>query len=296
MKIDYIIVAGYKHDLQFTRTCVASIRHWYPDIPIYLIKDEFYGPYNTSELTRLFGVKPFPTERKRFNWGMGKLETLFGGPGGRFLVLDSDIVLVGPVLEFLEKQTEDFIVQWEEPTPEFVASHAFDLDAINKMDPSFQFPGYTFNTGQWVGRTGLFKREDFNELVEWSEPPKVRNSAFKMGEQGVLNYFLQKQTALGNCSLKRFRFMEVGNNPEVLNIKLERLAAKQGDPFLIHWCGLRRGRFSDMHRGDILQYFEQRYYEKLFLGSLVKGCRNTGRSVLETARHMNRLFHKRTQS
>jgi|ERR1043165_3138750 hypothetical protein len=289
MTIDYIVVAGFKHDVQFTRTCVASIRHWYPHIPIYFLKDEFYGPYDTTELERRFGVKLFPTDRKRFNWGMGKLEPLFGGPGKRFLVLDSDIVLVGPILEQLNQHNDDFVVQWEDPTPEFVASNAFDVEGLKQMDPSFDFPGFTFNTGQWVGTTGIFNRKDFEHLIEWSEPPKVLHpSIFKLGEQGLLNYFLQKQSAAGRCTLRRLRFMEVPNEALVAGIKIDRLAAKQGYPFLIHWCGLRRPRFEEMYRGDILAYFESLYYQKLAFGQLVKKCRNTYRDALRSARSFYR--------
>ena len=43
MTIDAVYIACYKYDLRFTRILVASIRHWYPEIPIYLIKDRFYG-------------------------------------------------------------------------------------------------------------------------------------------------------------------------------------------------------------------------------------------------------------
>ena len=41
MKIDSIVIACFKKDLHLMRICVASIRYWYPDVDIWLLKDRF---------------------------------------------------------------------------------------------------------------------------------------------------------------------------------------------------------------------------------------------------------------
>jgi hypothetical protein len=289
MKIDYVVIAGYRHDLKFSRTCIASVRHWYPDMPVYFLKDEFFGNYCVEELQNVFGVRLLPTQRRRFSWGFSKLECLFDGPPGRFLVMDSDIIMAGPILEHLGEHTEDFIVQREDPSPEFVRSHAFDLDALSRLDPDFRFPNYTFNTGQWVGTSGIFSRADFDEWVLWHEPPRLRHpGVFQMGEQGLLNYFLQRQVQNGRCSLKRLRFMEVGDETRVAGIDLARVRTGDGYPFLIHWCGLRRDSFEHMHRGDLLEFFEDEYYAKVPRGRMKKEWRKSRLGVERWCRRLVR--------
>jgi hypothetical protein len=52
MGIEQVYIAGCRGDLRLTRCCVASVRRWYPDIPISLIVDESQGPYSTTRLER----------------------------------------------------------------------------------------------------------------------------------------------------------------------------------------------------------------------------------------------------
>ena len=53
-----------------------------------------------DELLKYWNVRAIDLPIKgHHGWGFVKLEALFGPPGERFLVLDSDTVLTGPVLE-----------------------------------------------------------------------------------------------------------------------------------------------------------------------------------------------------
>ena len=55
-KISRIFIASYKGDVRLTRICVASIRHWYPEIPITLIKDYSWGRFPTGDICRRWKV------------------------------------------------------------------------------------------------------------------------------------------------------------------------------------------------------------------------------------------------
>ena len=267
MNIQTIYIAAYRYDLPFTRACVASIRHFYPEIPIKLIKDYFYGDFSTQEIEKSYGVGVLETQQRVFSWGFSKLEPLFLEKKERYLVLDSDIVFAGKVLDLLNQHQDDFIVDHESCTDAFVASHYFSLEELARIDPDFAFPGFTFNTGQIVGTSGIFKRSDFDGLVHWElgKPPQLNYpSAFKLGEQGLINYFLTKQASLGKISLKRLDFMQVGDTQKP--ISLEDWERGEGYPFLIHWCGLRRGAFDEMINGHIVDYFSRKYYEKVSFG------------------------------
>src|ERR1043166_8793934 len=111
MKIQHIYIAGYKGDVRFTQCCVASIRQWYPEIRISLVKDESKGGYDTSDLQRYWNVDVFPTDNVLLGYGMGKLKPLLQPGHERLLVLDSDVVFIGRVLDRLEQLEEDFVVE-----------------------------------------------------------------------------------------------------------------------------------------------------------------------------------------
>ena len=97
-KIQKIYIACCKKDAWFTKLCVASIRYWYPRIPIFLIKDYLWGDFDTSEIEQRLDVSVLDTERKKLGWGFSKLEAMFLENNERILVFDSDTVFVGRVV------------------------------------------------------------------------------------------------------------------------------------------------------------------------------------------------------
>lgn len=50
MKIDQVYITTSRHHIRCPRCCVASIRHWHPDVPIALLKDQIDGPYSIREI------------------------------------------------------------------------------------------------------------------------------------------------------------------------------------------------------------------------------------------------------
>ena len=298
MKIDKIYIATHKYDLRLTRICVASIRYWYPEIPIYLIKDYFNGDFPTEEVERVWRVKVFETPYRYFGWGMSKLEPVFSEQGSRFLILDSDIVFTGSVLETLEQHAEDFVVNLETQTAERLHEIYFDLAKLNELDPQFHFPGTTFNTGQYVATGGILNREDF-DVVNWTtSPPSLKYpQIFRNGDQGVLNYVLAKKAEAGQVTVADVPFMKYGLK-EISDFDLSKIAADSPYPFVIHWAGLKQRRIKAMIRSDILLFFEDYYYSKLPFGKLRNRCRVAsefiGRMVHKTIRKAGHLVSRLT--
>ncbi len=99
--IDTIYIACYRYDQHMVRTCAASIRHWYPQADICLLRDLGKGDFSTTEIERTLNVRVLSLERKVFGWGFSKLEPLFLPERSKFLVLDADTVFLGPVLDKL---------------------------------------------------------------------------------------------------------------------------------------------------------------------------------------------------
>ena len=268
-KIQQIYVCGYKYDIQYARCCVASVRHWYPDISITLIKDRFYGEYYTKDIEKYWNVNVLDVQERVFNWGFSKFEPLFLPKKEKVLILDADTLFVGRILDLLQEFDEEFIVSGTKVTEEFQNEQYFKINDLEKFDPDYMNPGYAFNTGQFVATTGIFDRKDFEKYVEWDNPPKLKQEdLFQCGEQGLLNYFLFKQNQLSRISLKSIRFMETADNPLVNKIKEHELVQDCSKKLIIHWAGLRRDRLIKAVNGRLLLFFENYFYSKLKHGKI----------------------------
>jgi hypothetical protein len=269
MKIDAVYVSCYRHDIEFTRLCVASIRYWYPDLPIWLIKDEKYGRFSTGEIERVWNVGVHAANhRRKFGWGMGKLEILLLPTKSRCLLLDSDIVFAGKVLDELESYDEDFVVQNESYRADHIEHHFFSLEKLKKLDPKFRFPGYGFNTGQVVVTTGILRRADFDPFVDWQASQVRHPEVFRLAEQGLLNYVVLRKLNEGSLTLRRISFMVwPGKAADVEHIQVKDFTTEGRHRQLIHWAGLRWGKtLEQMPRSDILSHFEKLYYRRIPFG------------------------------
>ena len=147
-EIKRIYIAGYRYDLRNARCCVASIRYLYPDIPITLIKDCFYGNYSTENIIKNWKVDVLDVGGRVFSWGFSKFEPLFLVKKERVLVLDADTIITGKLLEFFEQYEEEFIVSGQNVTDDFQVQQYYDPQEVKKFDSAFKHPGYAFNSGQ----------------------------------------------------------------------------------------------------------------------------------------------------
>ena len=111
--VDCVYVAASARDGRFTRICVASIRHFYEDVPIRLLAGGKLEEGLSKELARYWDVGSAEVQAGEWGWGFVKLEPLFGRPGERFMVLDSDTVFGGRVLEIWDNGDADFLVDDE---------------------------------------------------------------------------------------------------------------------------------------------------------------------------------------
>lgn len=284
--IETVYIACYAHDQHMVRSCAASIRYWHPNADICLIRDLGKGDFSTAEIERVLGVRVLELERKRFGWGYSKLEPLFLPERSKFLVLDADTVLLGPVLDRLNEIDADFIVDDNKPSAELVKQLYYDVTALKKLDPCFSPCGYNFNSGQWVGTSGLIRRSDFELVLNWSEPPfQTHPEAFMGGEQGILNYVVENCANQRRLSLARIDLM-LWLDVDLAKIDLNTIADKQGYDKILHWAGFKYGE-ANFARRDIHAYFERQYYARLPWGTFKRRWRY--------AQIMLRLQAKRAQ-
>jgi hypothetical protein len=264
MKVDKVFINTYKYDFHFARICIASIRYWYPDIPIYLIKDDNEGKFDTSYAGKKWNVDVLDIPRKKFGWGYGKLETLFLEPTFSYLVLDADTVFAGPVLDKVAEVYADFVVDDEvQPEKRFNEIY-YNLTKIKELDNEFVYPGYSFNSGQWFGTTGKITRNDFTISLGWSEPPECLfpDIVFK-GDQAHLNFVIHRLEQHRKISVKRLKIMVWPEGVNANHIQLDKIKSRSNDyPVVIHWAGMGN-RIQTLIRKDILNFYRAYYYSKI---------------------------------
>lgn len=290
--IDCIYIAASALDGRYTRICVASVRHFYPDIRIRILAGSPLQRGLADELKKYWSVGVADIPKGVYGWGFVKLEPLFGPPGERFLVLDSDTVITGPVLQLAEQPNTDFVVDDEEQSSERAKEIYYDCPGAAKEGYSLQGPAFLFNSGQWFGRSGVLSREDFSGLVEWDFPRRLGYPRiFKNGEQGVFNFVVNQQWRAGKIRVARVPLMcWPGHGMQGLDA--ESVSKRVAVPLVVHWAGMKRPRQRDMVGADLLAHFEAAYHQLLPAGRVrkfVAGYQYAWSDRLQYVRKMMRL-------
>jgi hypothetical protein len=264
MKVSKVYINTYKYDFAFTKICVASIRYWYPDIPIVIIKDVAGGNFNTGLMQKMWNVQVFETNRKNFGWGFGKWEPLFLNNQERFLVLDADTAITGPILDVVEQIDSHFIVDEEVQPEERFNEIYYKLDKINEVNPEFIYPGYSFNEGQWFGTSGILARNDFDSILVWTSPPTPKfPQIILQGAQGHLNYTLQWLVQNNKLTLTRKKIMLWPLDANANLIKLEKIRSRSREyPFIIHWAGIKFNQLNKVPYSEVASFYKEIYYQK----------------------------------
>ena len=266
--VDCVYIAACARDARLTRICVASIRYFYPDIPIRLLAGDILQRGLAGELHRYWGVELVDLPEGDYGWGLVKLEPLFGPPGESFLVVDVDTAFTGPVLDLRSESDAPFFVDNEQLSDADFKRLYYDWDKLREIDPKVQSARSAFNVGQWFGTAGLVKREELGPWIEWALPRRLRYpDLFMGGDQGVMNYVILQKEAFEGLRIERRTIMRwPGHSMEGLNA--ESIAKRTAPPLVIHWAGMKKTALRHMVGGDILLFFEKFYYTRLPAGGL----------------------------
>jgi hypothetical protein len=245
---------------------VASVRYFYPEIAIRLLVGGRLQRGLEDELRRYWDVAIADLPRADYGWGFVKLEPLFGQPGEKFLVLDSDTVLTGQVLDIWNDFPVPFLVDDEEQSEADTKRLYYDWEKVRKIDQDARPPAFVFNSGQWFGTAGMLTRDDFAPWVEWTVPRTISPQGhFMNGEQGILNYVLNQKAAIDGLRVERRQIMRwPGHSMEGLDA--ETVSKRAAAPRVVHWAGVKKARQQDMVGADLLTHFEKLYYKRLPAG------------------------------
>jgi hypothetical protein len=266
--VDVIYLATCSRDARLTRICVASIRYFYPDVPIKLLPGESLQPGLAEELQKYWNVGLVDLPVGDYGWGLVKIEPLFGPPGQKFMVMDVDTVFTGRILDVRAQSDAPFFVDDEQLSDPDSRTLYYDWDKLRDIDPKVQSAIPAFNVGQWFGTAGLVKREEFDRWIEWILPRRlIYQQYFMGGDQGVMNYVLLQKEAFEGLRIERHTIMRWPAY-SMDGLDLDSVANKRAPPLVIHWAGLKKTFLHDMIGGDLLQFFEDFYYRKLPGGGL----------------------------
>ena len=294
--VDCIYIAASAHDARYTRICVASIRYFYPEAVIKLLPGGRLEPGLRQELARHWAVGVADIAPGDYGWGFVKLEPLFGPAGERFLVVDSDTVFTGPVLDAFATSAADFLVDDEQQSEADTRRLYYDWRKVAAIDPLARPPQFVFNSGQWFGTAGVLMRDDFAPWVDWTMPRRLKHpDCFMPGEQGILNFVLNQKAALGAPRVERRRIMRWPGHG-IDGITPMSIMNRTAPAVVVHWAGFKAARLRALPGADVLSLFERCYHAKLplgFIGIRLRTCRYVVASVARSLSTRLRLLRRR---
>lgn len=278
MKINKVVIVCFKGDIHLLRPCIASVRYWYPDIEIYLLKDKFKGDFDTSEMEKYFSAKLFKSSRPSWGWGWAKLDPYINPIKERYLVLDADTIMVGPVLDILNEHDNEFIVTGfvnGDEDSHTINTHYLNLRKVKEIDPDYRYPGFGFNTGQMVVTSGILTQKDFEEVCTFDVNITCKYpDVFHYADQGVLNYVLAANKESNNYSIKYVNYWLWPASSEAHELDINEIKNLKGYPYILHWAGIKRLHIRKFDRYDILKFYETEYYKAIPRGNIKRFVRS----------------------
>jgi hypothetical protein len=193
-------------------------------------------------------------------------------------MLDSDTALMGPILDDWDDSGAPFLVDNERYSGENINLRYYDWQKVREIDPTAQQPVFVFNSGQWLGTSGVLQRDDFEPWLEWTLPRKLRHpECFFPGDQGILNYVLNQKVILENLHVECRAIMRWPGY-ELKGLDAKTVSERAATPIIVHWAGMKRLRQRNMVGADLLSYFEEMYYQRLPFGlarRIMANCQNS---------------------
>lgn len=265
-----VVVFANRKDFFMSKICISSIRYFYKDVDIYLVKDALNGPFYTNLFCAKMKVKQLELGHKYFGWSAAKLHFLISLilPTGKYLTLDSDILFTGKILEQINLDA-DFIVSSEKyELTDLVKSVFLDPDQAKYLFPTYQYPGFFFNAGQMVISLGKITKEHLSNIFDPDKYPYYKQTKpyqLPLVDQGILNALLPVLADQKVIKLDNLHFMQSADYFDLEEAKdLGFFKDKSRFPYLVHYAGENRVPDFSKMRGSEYLYFFHSYYLSQF--------------------------------
>lgn len=264
-----IIVICCDQDYALAKGTCASIRYFLGDVPICLLVD---GPLNVDDMKRAYNVKVINADnmkydvlRKRsFGWGTTRMIAFWESPFERFLIIDSDVVVWGNVLQHANFDDYDIII--DQPcygyTQEMVQEYFFNLPVFEK-----DYPGFEWRERPFVCPAVLFAKRDVFDLDEYIkilDYVDQKPGIFKYGDMGFINYMMFKGDEEGKLRLGSADIQYIVKDFPLEDVKkrfpmsVDKPVVSENDGTVIHWAGPKPTLSTNKTYADPMTFFRRK--------------------------------------
>lgn len=261
MSLDRIYICCHKGDFRFAQICIASVRRHHEQIPITLLVDTYRGIFSTKTLRKQTNLT-VELSSQPIGSPFLKLLPLLKNERERFLILDADTCLVKPLPSSIIDSESDFVVHPStEPKAESLLQVYFDFDRLTKLDPSYKYPGYFVNTGQFIATSGILTHDDFDPYIDWNcRPVSAKDpTLFRLVDECILNYLWTKLEFSNRFKIQLADLWHWSESIPSLN---------EASLPIVHWAGITAPSLAQMKHGDYLAQLEREFYASLPFGRL----------------------------
>lgn len=273
--MNFVIAVNWK-DRWFLPACVSSIRRYYPNASITLLKDTFRGLVQTSRLERYFNVSSYPIKRAFGGGGWIKLLPAIRGVPNTFkyplMILDADIVLQGAVYEEVAAVPGAVVVSpdpfVQRPLNEqyisktYLKAERLEACGIN-LEQLIKFPW--FNSGHLFIREPYLEFEFIKKWVDWDSTPirKHDPDLYPLTDQSLLNHYLllDERIKVGALYFANWAGDIAGSEASALKSTYKCSRAR-----LLHYAGLSRIPYWKMSNWQVFE-MENRAAERILRSS-----------------------------
>ncbi|MDP4286096.1 MAG: hypothetical protein Q8891_16925 [Bacteroidota bacterium] len=185
----------------------------------------------------------------------------------RYLCLDSDVIFVGKVLEKIRETKGDFVFNPHYLTLPF-SEEAIDLyldpETVKENYPSYEFPGYFFNSGQMIVTPGLLRESLLSRVFQTKRYPYYLKT-FRCADQPILNMVMPVVRKEQNIEINVLTFMIL--SPQFFlnstNNNFDKFLDGKTE-IMVHYAGDTRDYKLDKMRGNLLlKGIRKEYHLKL---------------------------------
>ena len=265
-----VYIGCCKTDFYLLRSCIASIRYWNKEVPVFLLKDYSRGDFDTAELQSAFTVSHVETKYKKLG-GYMKLQPYIEAVEEKVFLQDADMVWLGNIIELLEDKDEDITVHAYAPLNREAELNQwyFKTDNLKQHYPNYKYPGFVFNCGSIFLNKKKFAESDFKDIITWQENARpVYDNVFLCEDQGIVNFIVAKKYLSNAISIAKTNLQIPAESEEAKKYKLESIKNFDKQNVIVHWLGKKNGLTGFCPAKHLLRFYEKQYYNNCKNGTV----------------------------
>lgn len=264
-KIEKIYMVTHRYDLPNLFTCLASIKYWYPNIEIVIIKNQNNGRFNLDFLKRYYNVTFLYETTYSYGKFYGSLEPFISGKNERFIIVDTDTAFTGRIIDFAETKTEDFVIDYEIQPIEKTKSLYWDSERIGEYISNFSDRWFTFNNGIMACMGNKIIISDFTDFMRWEkhqQPVILDSTVFPTYDQSAINVVINKKFEKKEITVAREKIMiyppQFTGSAETL---LAGIIQKDAAEFrVIHWADTKNLKLTQRPLANVFNFYADLFF------------------------------------